>query len=459
LILKGTTMLKNLLMPEIKELIENKKWYDIKEVLSEWPSPDIADLIESLDDENKIIIFRLLPKDIAAEVLIELGPDTEKKLIEKLTNRQIKEIINELSTDDRTGLFEELPDNVVERLLELLSPEEKNESLSILSYPENSVGRLITTEYLSLKPEWYVEEAIDHIRRVGNDVETIDIAYVVDNKKNLLGLLSIKDILLAKPKTQIKDIMEKEIVFINVMEDQEKAANLMKRYDLSVLPVVDNNNKLIGIVTIDDIVDVIEEEQTEDFTKISSIHANIKELEQITDLLSAPFRKLYKSRIFWLFALLIMDIFTGGIIISFEETIAKYIILTAFLPVLVDTAGNAGSQAATLVIRAMALGTVTAKDWIKLLLKEAIVATLLGISMALGISIMGFIRGGTKIATVVVISMFVNVFVGSLIGVILPFIFAKLKKDPATASTPLITTFADIFGTAIFLAIAKTILG
>jgi len=453
-------MLKDFLMPEIKELIDQKKWYEIKEVISEWPAPDIADLIESLDEETRIIVFRILPKELAAEVLIELDPETEKTLIENLTNKQIQEIINELSTDDRVGLFEELPETIVERLLGLLSPEEKKESLDILNYPENSIGRLITTEYLSLKPEWTIDEALSHIRKVGNDVETIDVAYVLDEKKILIGSVTIKDIILSKPRVTISQIMDTEVVSINVMEDQEKAATLMKRYDLSVLPVVDDNKRIVGIVTIDDIVDVIEEEQTEDFTKISSIHANMKELEYITeDLKNAPTKKLYKTRIFWLFALLIMDIFTGSIITGFEETISKYIVLAAFLPVLVDSAGNAGSQAATLVIRAIALGNVTKKDWIRLFIKEIGVSSLLGLTMGLGISIMGFIRGGSTIAMIVVVSMIINVIVGSVVGVLLPFIFMKLKKDPATASTPLITTFADIVGTAIFLGIATFILG
>ena len=453
-------MLKDFLMPEIKELIDQKKWYEIKEVISEWPAPDIADLIESLDEETQIIVFRILPKELAAEVLIELDPETEKTLIENLTNKQIQEIINELSTDDRVGLFEELPETIVERLLGLLSPEEKKESLDILNYPENSIGRLITTEYLSLKPEWTIDEALSHIRKVGNDVETIDVAYVLDEKKTLIGSVTIKDIILSKPRVTISQIMDTEVVSINVMEDQEKAATLMKRYDLSVLPVVDDNKRIVGIVTIDDIVDVIEEEQTEDFTKISSIHANMKELEYITeDLKNAPTKKLYKTRIFWLFALLIMDIFTGSIITGFEETISKYIVLTAFLPVLIDSAGNAGSQAATLVIRAIALGNVTKKDWIRLFIKEIGVSSLLGLTMGLGISIMGFIRGGSTIAMIVVVSMIINVIVGSVVGVLLPFIFMKLKKDPATASTPLITTFADIVGTAIFLGIATFILG
>jgi len=453
-------MLKDFLMPEIKELIDQKKWYEIKEVISEWPAPDIADLIESLDEETQIIVFRILPKELAAEVLIELDPETEKTLIENLTNKQIQEIINELSTEDRVGLFEELPETIVERLLGLLSPEEKKESLDILNYPENSIGRLITTEYLSLKPEWTIDEALSHIRKVGNDVETIDVAYVLDEKKTLIGSVTIKDIILSKPRITISQIIDTEVVSINVMEDQEKAANLMKRYDLSVLPVVDDNKRIVGIVTIDDIVDVIEEEQTEDFTKISSIHADMKELEYITeDLKNAPTKKLYKTRIFWLFALLIMDIFTGSIITGFEETISKYIVLTAFLPVLVDSAGNSGSQAATLVIRAIALGNVTKKDWIRLFIKEIGVSSLLGLTMGLGISIMGFIRGGSTIAMIVVVSMIINVIVGSVVGVLLPFIFMKLKKDPATASTPLITTFADIVGTAIFLGIASSILG
>ncbi len=243
-------------------------------------------------------------------------------------------------------------------------------------------------------------------------------------------------------------------------DDQEKAIKLFRKYNLVALPVVDHENFFLGMVTVDDILDVLQEENTEDFTKLGAVNVETKDLGFITNLKDVSLGKIYKSRVTWLLALLLMDLLTGGIIQGFESTIAKYVVLVTFLPVLVDTAGNAGSQSATLIIRAMALGTVQRKDWLLLLGKELLVATLIGLTMGAGISIMGFVRGKSfTIAMVVVVSMIVNVVIGSLIGIMLPFVFSKFNKDPATASTPLITTLADIIGTGIFLSIAYMILG
>jgi magnesium transporter len=285
------------------------------------------------------------------------------------------------------------------------------------------------------------------------------MVYVVDDHNRLIDDIPIRKLILSKPDAKIQDIMDGEFISIIAMADQEEAVKLMKHYRLNVLPVVDGNGILLGIVTIDDMVDIMEEEDTEDFTKVSGISPHNVGPEFITDLLKLPIKKLYRSRIFWLMALLVMDLITGSIIQGFESLIAKYVVLVTFLPVLVDTAGNAGSQSATLTIRALALGTVKAADWVKLLLRELLVSTFLGLTMGIGISVMGIWRGGFNIARVVVVAMFLNVMIGSLVGIILPFIFVAFKKDPATASTPLITTIADIVGTGIYLAIAYLMIG
>jgi len=283
--------------------------------------------------------------------------------------------------------------------------------------------------------------------------------YVVDDEFHLIDDIPLRRIILAEPEQKVEEIMDFQFISISPYEDQEKAIEIMKKYNLVALPVTDNDNYLLGIVTIDDIIDVMEEEQTEDITKISAIHPASVGLELITRIKEVPLIKLYKSRITWLIVLLLMDLLTGGIIQRFQETIAKYVVLVTFLPVLVDTAGNAGSQSATLVIRAMALKTIEMKDWIYLVLREFALAFLLGITMGIGISFMGIIRGGgIKIASVVVSAMILNVIVGCLIGILLPFLFTKFKKDPATASTPLITTIADIVGTGIYLGIATIFL-
>ncbi len=452
-------MLKEIFRPEIIELIEMKEWKLLKEVISDWPPQDIASLITSLEDREAFIIFRLLPKTLASDVFSELDADKHESILSQMTNEQVKEIFLELSPDDRTDLFEELPPEVTQKILNLLPADERKEALKLLGYPEDSVGRLMTPDYVTLKPEWTIEEAMNYIREKGIDAETINMVYVIDEKNKLIDDIPIRRLILSKPKNKVESIMDRNFISIQANEDQENAAKLMKHYRLNVLPVVDSDGMMLGIVTIDDMVDVMEEENTEDFTKVSGISSENVGIEIITDLLKSPVLKLYRSRIFWLFALLVMDLITGGIIQSFESLIGKYVVLVTFLPVLVDTAGNAGSQSATLTIRALALGTVNPKDWIRLFLKEFTVSALLGLTMGFGISFMGFLRGGIDVLKVVVIAMFVNVVIGSLVGIILPFIFVGLKKDPATASTPLITTLADIIGTGIYLTIARLILG
>ncbi len=452
-------MLKEIFKPEIVELIEKKEWKALKEVLSDWPPQDIASLITSLDEKEAFIVFRLLPKSMASEVFSELDADTHEIILSQLTNDQVKEIFLELSPDDRTDLFEELPPEVTQKIINLLPPQERKEALQLLGYPEDSVGRLMTPDYIAIKAEWTIENAIEYIREKGIDAETINMVYVIDNNNKLIDDIPIRKLIISNPKNKVSSVMDGNFISIFVNEDQEEAVRTMKRYRLNVLPVVDQNGILLGIVTIDDIMDIMEEEDSEDFTKVSGISSHDVGIDIITDLLKSPITTLYKSRIFWLFALLIMDLITGGIIHNFETLIGKYVVLVTFLPVLVDTAGNAGSQSATLTIRALALGTVKPKDWIKLFLKEFSVSALLGATMGLGISVMGILRGGFDVAKVVIVSMFVNVVIGSLVGIILPFIFVGLKKDPATASTPLITTIADIIGTGIYLSIATFMLG
>ena len=448
-----------LLQPEITELIQKRNWSLLKDVISEWHASDIADLFREIDSKECAIILRLLPKQKQSEVFAELDSNLQEQLLENLTNEYVRSIILGLDPDDRTELFEEMAPELTQRLLNLLSPEERKEALQLLGYPEDSVGRLLTPDYVAIKPGWSIERAMEHIRKYGKDAETIDMVYVVDQEWHLLDDIPIRRLILAQPKQTVESIMDHHFVSIEAHADQEEAIRLFEKYNLIALPVTDSEGHLIGIVTVDDILDTVREEQTEDFTKFSAIEAEPVGLDFITRIKEIPLRKIFRARITWLFLLLIMDLITGGIIQGFEATIAKYVVLVTFLPVLVDTAGNAGSQSATLVIRALALGTVKMKDWTSLLGRELILAGALGITMGLGISVMGIIRGKSlRIAQVIVLSMVVNVIVGSLIGVLLPFLFTKFKKDPATASTPLITTLADIIGTAIYLSIATLLL-
>ena len=445
---------------EIKELIKEKKWEKLKQKLTKLLAPDIADILKQLNGNETLFILRLLSPKKQSEVFSELDPKTQLHLIETIDDNELKQIIEDLSPDERTDLFETLSPKLTQRLLNLISSDKQKEILKFLGYPENSVGRLMTTEYVAIKVHWSIKKAVEHIREWGKDAETIDMVYVVDNDWKLLDDIPIRRILLAQDSLSVTDIMDYHFVAINVFQDQEDAIKLFRKYNLVALPVIDSEGYFLGIITVDDILDVLQEENTDDFAKLGAVDVETKDLNFITNLKEVSIKTIYKSRITWLFALLIMDLLTGGIIQGFEETIAKYVVLVTFLPVLVDTAGNAGSQSATLIIRAMALGTVQKKDWLFLLGKELLVATLLGLTMGAGISVMGFIRGKNWVlAMVVVISMIVNVIIGSLIGILLPFIFSKFKKDPATASTPLITTLADIIGTGIFLSIAYFILG
>ncbi|MEO0280774.1 MAG: magnesium transporter [candidate division WOR-3 bacterium] len=444
-----------LLKPELEEIIKNKDWKNLKELISFWQPPEIADLFREIESKERVVILRLLPKDFQQEVFSYLDSDMQEDLLRNLTNDDIKTIIEELEPDDRTELFEEMPSDLTRKMINLLSPEERKKALQLLGYPENSVGRLMNPDYIAVKNSWTIEKTIAFIRNYGKDVETINMIYVVDDQWHLLDDISIKKLILAEPSQTIDSLMDKSVIFLTANTDQEEAIKIFEKYDLVALPITDEGRHLLGIVTFDDILDAVREEQTEDFTKFSGIQSHGIDLDFITRIKDVPMMQIFKARISWLVALLIMDFVTGGIIQGFQDTIARYVVLVSFLPVLVDTAGNAGSQSATLVIRALAMGTIEMKDWFILILRELLIATLLGLVMGFGISIMGFIRGKNfLIAFIVVLSMIINVIIGSLIGVLLPFIFTKLKKDPATASTPLITSLADIIGTAIYLSIA-----
>lgn len=445
---------------EAIQAIEERDWKRAKEILSSWSAPDIAELFREIDPKDRPLVLILLPPDLQADVFFELDSGMQEYIFKALPDSHVKSLIEELDPDERTRIFEHLSPRLLRRLLNLLPPEERKEALQLLGYPENSVGRLMTPDYVAIKRSWTIGKALEHIREWGKDSETIDIVYVVDDSWKLLDDVPIRKLLLADPDQIVESVMDFEVVSITADKDQEEAIKLARKYNLIALPVTDAEGHLLGIVTIDDLLDVMQEEHTEDFAKYSAIEALPENIGFLTNLKEAPIRKILRSRLTWLAILLIMDFVTGSIIQSFEETISRYVVLVTFLPVLVDTAGNAGTQAATLVIRALALETVRLRDWLYLLGRELLIASALGIIMGLGISIMGIIRSGSlEICMVVVLSMVVNVIVGSIAGVLLPFIFVSLKKDPAAASMPLITTLADIIGTWIYLGIATIMLG
>ncbi len=441
------------LKTDFQHLIENKDWKALKGALNAYDSIQIAELIEDCSEGEEIIYFRLLGRMQAKDVFQLLSHDIQEQIIEGLANnvQTLSNLLNDIEPDDRTAFFEELPGTVTQRLMQLLSPEERNITTQLLGYPEDSIGRLMTPEYVAVKPHFTIEQTFNHIRKFGRDSETLNVIYVVSDDWKLVDDLRIKEIILAYPTRKIEDLTDNRFVALNVLDDQETAIRAFSDYDRVALPVVDDEGILLGIVTVDDIMDVVEEESTEDFHKFGSFQS------AITNPLKERVIDLYKNRIVWLVALVFVNIFSGAAIASFGDTISAYVSLVFFLPLLIDSGGNAGSQSATLMIRSLATGDVELSDWYKLIGKELLVSLLLGVTMAVGVALIASIRS-PEIIWVASLTMVLIVVTGSLIGMLLPFIFTTLKLDPATASAPLITSIADICGVVIYFSVASWLL-
>ena len=438
---------------KIKDLLNEKQYQLLKDELLKGQIADIAEFIDELDPKIAILVFRLLPKEIAADVFAYLSSESQWEISTMVNEEELRNILDDLYFDDKIDFLEEMPASVVKRILQNTPETERKLINQFLNYPEDSAGSLMTIEFVDLKKEMTVQEALEKIRKNAPDKETIYTCYVTDASRRLEGILSLRDLVINSPSKRIEEIMRRKIISGNTLDDKEYIAELIKKYDLLAIPVTDNEQRLVGIITVDDIVDVIEEENTEDFHKMGTVgKINI-------NLLDASPLLLIRKRLPWLLILVFMNIFSGAGIAYFEETIQAVVALVFFLPLLIDSAGNAGSQAATLMIRALAVGDVKMGDWFKLIRKEAIVAVLLGLVMAVAVSVIGIFRAGTDVAVVVALSMSIVVIVGSIIGMSLPFIFSKLKMDPATASGPLITSISDILGVIIYFSIATWYLG
>jgi magnesium transporter len=445
-------MLKDLLEPEIVELIEARDWESLRTVLGDWPAPEVADLLLHVRKEDRVLLFRILRRSLAAEVFAHLSAEQEDALLHDLTDEETRRLLGDLPPDDRTNVLEELPGQVTQRLLSLLSPADLREARWLLGYPEESVGRLMTPEYVSVRPDWTVERSLEQIRRYGRDSETVNRIFVIDGSGRLLDDIELRRFILAPGTASVADLMDHTVASISAFVDREEAVAVIRRYDQSVLPVVDSEGVLLGIITVDDVLDVQEEETTEDFHRSASV-GRLR-----TGLREAPLTVLYRARIGWLLVLVFMNIFSGAGIAVFEDTLAAVIALAFFLPLIIDSGGNAGSQSATLMIRALAVGDVRANDWLRLLGKELGIALALGLTMALAASLVAYFRA-PEIMLVVALTMTIIVLVGSLIGMSLPFVFTRLGWDPATASGPLITSLADISGVLIYFSIATWYLG
>ena len=449
-------MVENKEYTEIINIIENQRWDKLKYLLAGMHAAEIVDIIRILDtDKNRSIVFRLLSREMSAYVFSELEPEEQEKIIISMNENELKELIHEMSPDDRTSLFEELPSDITKKIFSLMGEKDLNITRQLLGYPEDSIGRIMTPEYVDVLPDYTVKQTLEYIRKYGKDSETFEVIYVVQKDDTLIGYILLKDLLFASQDDKIEDLMHTDIICLSVYSDQEEAVRVGRKYDLLYIPVVDSKNALIGIVTIDDIFDIAEEEDTEDFHKLGAISidddfdSNIKQANPIV---------LYKRRIFWLFVLVFVNIISGYVIGMFEETISKYVSLIFFLPLLIDSAGNAGAQSSTLIIRSLSVGDVKKSDWLFMLGKEILVSTTLGLTMSIAVSLIAIFRGGLIIALVVSLSMILVVVIGSLIGLCLPFLFVKFKKDPTTSSVPLVTSICDISGTAIYLLLATTIL-
>lgn len=440
---------------ELQQFIDNRQWKELRQELEKLDPAEIAEIIEELKREgDDIILFRLLPRETAKETFFRLEYDKQEELLEGLADRKhlLAELLNDLAPDDRTALFEELPGPVTQRLIQLLSPEERKISIQLLGYPEDSIGRLMTPDYVAVKPEMTIEQALDHIRQFGKDSETLNVVYVIDKNWKLIDEIRLREILLAKSGQTIEDLMDKRFVALNVLDHQETAISIFHDYDRVALPVINTEGILLGIVTFDDVMDVEEEEATEDFHKFGSIQ------DLIFNPAKAKIFLLYKKRIPWLVALVFMNVFSGAALASFGNTIESMVSLVFFLPLLIGSGGNAGAQSATLMIRSLATGEVILKDWFRLTGKELLVALLLGITMAVAVGLVASFRA-PEIVTVVGLSMIITVLTGSILGLSLPFIFTFFRLDPATASAPLITCLADISGILIYFSLAIWFLG
>lgn len=454
-------MLTQLLKPEIQSLIKEKQFNILKEVLGEWPPADIAELIVDLDETERVIIFRLLSRELAADVFEYLDVDTQMELLKAMGKEETAAILNEMDPDDRTALFEEIPAQALQQLLSLLSTEEKKIATTLLGYPENSIGRLMTPDYLAVRENWTFQEVLDYIRKYGKGKETLNVVFVTDEKSKLLGSLDIRDILLADPSQKVNEVYNENIVSLNVYDDQEKAVSVLQKYDEIALPVVDNNGVLLGIVTVDDIMDVAQEETTEDIQKQAAVQALEEPYAEI------PIFKLIKKRAGWLAMLFFGEMFTASAMAVFEEEIARAVVLALFVPLIISSGGNSGSQAATLVVRAMALGEITLKDWFRILRREIFAGLALGIILGS----IGFVRifvwqeishiygeHWFLVAMTVFLSLIGVVLWGSVMGSMLPFILRRLGFDPASSSAPFVATLVDVTGLIIYFSIAMEVL-
>ena len=441
-------------MDEIKELLTTRQYTTLRQRLAEMNEADVASLLEELPEEEILKVFRILPKNLAADVFSYLEVENQQLIITSMSEKDAAGIINNLMADDATDLLEERPANIVKRLLANASPEMRRDINHLLRYPEDSAGSLMTVEYVDLKENLTVEEAIARIRKVGVDSETINICYVLDAQRTLLGTVALRYLLLSDADEIIGDIMHENVIAINTMMDQEEVAKQFKKYDFTSMPVVDNENRLVGIITVDDIVDIMEEEATEDIEKMAAIVPSDK------PYMRTGIFETFKKRIPWLLLLMISATFTGQIIGHFESALQAYVVLTTFIPMLMDTGGNAGGQASVTIIRGLSLGEIEFRDTFRVIWKEIRVAFLCGVTLACAnyVKLLTIDKVSPAVALVVCCTLIVAVLVAKLIGCTLPILAKRIGFDPAVMASPFITTIVDALSLIVYFRIASAVL-
>ena len=438
----------------IRELLETRQYTNLRQKVAEMNTADVAAILEEMGGEELLKVFRILPKSMAADVFSYLEVDHQQMIITSLSDKEAANIIDNLMADDATDLLEEMPANVVKKLLANASADTRRDINHLLRYPEDSAGSIMTVEYVDLKENMTVQDAINRIRQVGVDSETINICYVLDAKRTLVGTVALRYLLITPPDAIIGEMMHENVVFINTMMDQEEVARQFQKYDFTAMPVVDNENRLVGIITVDDIVDILQEEATEDIEKMAAIVPTDKPYMKTTVF------ETWKKRIPWLLLLMISATFTGSIITSFEDALSACVVLTAYIPMLMDTGGNAGGQASVTIIRGLSLNEIEFKDAFKVVWKEARVAVLCGLTLAAAnfVKLLLFDRVTIAVAAVVCLTLVAAVFIAKIIGCLLPMLAKKIGFDPAVMASPFITTIVDALSLLIYFSIATTIM-
>lgn len=442
-------------LENLQELLQEKKRSEVKKLLSEMNEYDIASLIEDLPEEQLIQVFRLLPKDIASDVFVNMDDEVQRNLITSLTKNEAKEIIEDMFTDDAADLFEEMPAVMVTRLLSNVDKDTRADINKLLKYKENSAGSLMAMEYIHLKKDLTIEQSIARIRKQQEDFVSYDSCFITDKERKLLGYVTVKDLIINEPDTMINDIMQECDHVLTTSMDQEEVANIFQDYDYSTLPVVDSENRLVGIITVDDVIDIMEEEATEDIEKMAAITPTDK------PYMKTGVFETWKKRIPWLLLLMISATFTGSIITHFEKALAAYVVLTSFIPMLMDSGGNAGSQASVSVIRSLSLDEIEFKDTFKVMWKEIRVALLCGITLAAAnfIKLLLLDKVAMPIAAVVCSTLLMTIIFAKFVGCSLPILAKKIGFDPAVMASPFITTIVDACSLLIYFKIAGILLG